>query len=427
MKVVDTEKGKNDAPRSYYGYVIVAASFVMMIIIWGTAVTFGVFFEPFVREFGWTRTVTSGASALNNAIFGVLCIFSAGLTGRFGPRWVMTVCGVILGLSYLLMAQLSSAWELYLYFGLFTAIGMSPYIPLLSLVPKWFKTKRGRMNAIVMSGMGLGIMVVPPLAGYLISTLQWRNSLKIIGIFALLAMVGTSQFLKDPLPSSKEKDGYALDQKGQTDAGLTLGQAIQTRQFALLCILYFSFLFCLMAITVHIVIHVTGLNIAATRAAYIFSLIGGACIVGMHAMGNLADRFGNRMALSFSYSLMGLSLVWLIWAKSEGSLYLFSLLFGFSYGGIQVLFSPLVAELFGIRSHGVVLSTVALVGTVGAVGGPVLAGYLFDALGSYAPSFVVCAALAFTGLVSTSLLPKRTPSCGGKGNHNPASDFSKVI
>jgi len=144
-------------------------------------------------------------------------------------------------------------------------------------------------------------------------------------------------------------------------------------------------------------------------------------------MGNLADRFGNRMALSFSYSLMGLSLVWLIWAESEGSLYLFSLLFGFSYGGIQVLFSPLVAELFGIRSHGVVLSTVALVGTVGAVGGPVLAGYLFDALGSYAPSFVVCAALAFTGLVSTSLLPKRTPSCGGKGNHNPASDFSKVL
>ena len=119
--------------------------------------SFGVFFEPFIKEFGWTRTVTSGASALNTIIFGILCIFSAGLSERLGPRWVMTLCGIILGFGYFLMAQLTRTWELYLYFGVFVAIGMSPYIPLLSLVPQWFTTNRGRMNAIVLSGMGLGI------------------------------------------------------------------------------------------------------------------------------------------------------------------------------------------------------------------------------------------------------------------------------
>jgi MFS family permease len=321
----------------------------------------------------------------------------------------MTACGIVLGLSYFLMAQLTSAWELYLYFGVFVAIGMSAYIPLLSLVPQWFTTKRGRMNAIVLSGMGLGIMMVPPIASTLISVWHWRNSYRAMGVTTLVVMVGASQFLKR-LPNrahNGEDRATAVRLADQRNQGLTLRQAIRTRQFALVCLLYFSFLFCLVSITVHIVIHAIGLGIRATHAAMTLSLIGGACIVGMNVMGNIADRFGNKMALGVSYSLMGLSLVWLIPSHSEWSFSLFSIAFGFAYGGIQVLFSPLVAELFGTRSHGVILGTGALVGSIGAAIGPVVAGYIFDALGSYAIAFIICAVLAFTGLASTLLLQNR--------------------
>ena len=384
----------------------------MMMMIWGTFNAFGVFFEPFIKEFGWTRAVTSGASALNTMIFGILCIFSAGLSERFGPRWVMTLCGIILGFGYFLMARLTSAWELYLYFGVFVAIGMSPYIPLLSLVPQWFTTNRGRMNAIVLSGMGLGIMIVPPIASYLISLWQWRSSYLVISISTLMVMVAASQFLRgvpNPLLNGNECRP-AIGLAHQRNEGLTLREAICTRQFVLLCLLYFSFLFCLVTITVHLVIHAIGLDIPATRAALSLSLIGGACIAGMNVMGNIADRFSNKVGLGISYSLMGLSLVWLIPSHSEWSLYLFSIAFGFAYGGIQVLFSPLVAELFGTRSHGVILATGALVGSIGAAVGPIVAGYIFDSLGSYSLAFILCAMLAFTGLVSTFLLPERPPS-----------------
>jgi len=396
----------NDRPRLYYGYVIVSAASVMMMMIWGTFNSFGVFFEPFIKEFGWTRAITSGASALNTMIFGVLCIFSATLSERLGPRWIMTLCGIILGFGYFLMAHLTRTWELYLYFGVFVAIGMSPYIPLLSLVPQWFTTNRGRMNAIVLSGMGLGIMIVPPISSYLISVWQWRNSYLVMAIVTLIVMVGASQFLRSlPVqPLNAKKCGSAIGLADQRNEGLTLRQAIRTRQFALVCLLYFSFLFSLVSITVHIVIHAIGQNIPATRAALTLSLIGGACIVGMNVMGNIADRISNKIALGISYSLMGLSLVWLIPSHSEWAFYLFSIAFGFAYGGMQVLFSPLVAELFGTRSHGVILATGALVGSIGAAIGPVVTGYIFDALGSYTIAFVICAMLAFTGLVSTFLL-----------------------
>jgi predicted MFS family arabinose efflux permease len=289
------------------------------------------------------------------------------------------------------------------------AIGMSPYIPLLSLVPKWFTTRRGRMNAIVLSGMGLGTMIVPPVASTLISMWQWRNSYRVIAAGTLIVMVGASQFLKNlPNPTDNgDNTRTAIPSVDHKAKGLTLRQVVRTRQFALVCLLYFSFLFCLVAITVHIVVHAMGLDIPATRASLTLSLIGGACVVGMNVMGNMADRISNRIALGISYSLMGLSLLWLIPSQSEWSFYLFSILFGFAYGGMQVLFSPLVAELFGTRSHGVILATTALVGSVGAAMGPIVAGYIFDALGSYTVAFIICAVLAFTGLVSTLFLQKQ--------------------
>ena len=231
----------------------------------------------------------------------------------------MTICGIILGLGYFLMAQLTSPRELYLHFGVFVAIGMSPYIPLLSLVPKWFTTRRGRMNTTVLSGMGLGTMIVPPVGSTLISMWQWRNSYRVIVAGTLIVMVGASQFLKGfPNPTDKgENTRTAIPSVDHKAKGLTLRQAVRTRQFALVCLLYFSFLFCLVVITVYMVVHAMGLDIPATRASLTLSLIGGACVVGMNVMGNIADRFSNRIALGISYSLMGLSLLWLIPSQSE--------------------------------------------------------------------------------------------------------------
>jgi predicted MFS family arabinose efflux permease len=252
-------------------------------------------------------------------------------------------------------------------------------------------------------------MIVPPIASTLISVWGWRRSYLVISIGTLVVMVAVSQFLKggpnSPLHGKERRSGIGF--ADQRNEGITLREAICTRQFVLVCLLYFSFLFCVVSITVHLVIHAIGQEIPATRAAFTLSLIGGTCIVGMNVMGNVADRFSNKIGLGISYLLMGLSLVSLIPAHSEWSFYLFSIVFGFAYGGMQVLFSPLVAELFGTRSHGVILAAGALAGSIGAAIGPIVAGYVFDVFGSYTIAFILCAMLAFAGLGSTFLLRKK--------------------
>jgi hypothetical protein len=98
---------------SYYGCIIVAAVFLIMFIIWGTACSYGVFFEPLLMEFGWTRALTAGASSTQNLVFGVVCIVTARSTGQFGPKVVITFCGLVLGIGYFLISQIQAAWQPY--------------------------------------------------------------------------------------------------------------------------------------------------------------------------------------------------------------------------------------------------------------------------------------------------------------------------
>ncbi len=110
-----------------------------------------------LTELGWTRAVTSGAFSLSITLYGLLAIGMGRLTDKFGPRLVITACGLFFGLGYLLMSQITAVWHLYLFYGVIIAIGGSGlYVPLISTVARWFVRRRGVMTGIVVSGIGLG-------------------------------------------------------------------------------------------------------------------------------------------------------------------------------------------------------------------------------------------------------------------------------
>jgi len=390
--------GKPKAPI-YYGYIVALAAFVGMVMIWGTWNTFGVFFESLVEDFSWSRAITAGATSVSSIAFGLLCIFSAYLSERFSPRIIITLCGLILGLSYILMSQITSLWHLYLYFGILVALGMSAYVPLLTLVAKWFSRRRSTMTGVVLSGMGLGTMLLPPMASYLISNYQWQTSYIAMGIVTMVIMVIAAQFVRNVTVKVKESNGFNYDQTRGTYDGIAFKKALGTKQFAIVCGLYFSFLFCVLSITVHIVIHATGLGLSQAESANILAIIGGFLIVGLNLAGILADKIGIKLLLIASYVLLTLSLTLLLFANTVWTIYVSAALFGLAYGGMQVLLSPLVAYLFGLRSHGTILGTVQFAGTIGAAIGPVVAGYLFDILQNYTAAFVLCIIIAFAGVI----------------------------
>lgn len=396
----------------FYGYLIVLIAFIIMSVLWGAFYAFGVFFKPILKEFGWTRAMTAGAFSLCSMITGLLTIAIGGLTDKFGSRMIMTVCGLLLGLGYLLMSQLSAIWQLYLFYGGIVGAGMAcSFVPLMSTVTRWFREKRSAMTGIVVAGTGIGALIGPPVVSRLISGYGWRVSYLILGSSVLVVVVLCAQFIRHD-PAQMGQVSYSGDQEGkkvlmQNTKGLSLKEAASTTQFWIVFGMILSLGFCVFAVMVHIVPHAAELGISAISAANILATIGGVSIVGKVLMGRAADRIGNRQNFIVGFILMSAALFWVIPAKRESILYLFAAVFGFAYGGCISSESPIVAELFGLSSHGLILGVIAFSFLLGGAAGPLLLGYIFDVTGSYQWGFLVCAVISFVGLILTAVLKRR--------------------
>jgi len=396
-------------PKFFYGYIIVLAAFFIMLISHGSMVSFGVFFKRLLFEFDWSRTTISGAASVNFLLMGFLGIIAGGLTDRFGPRIVLTICGFFFGLGCLLMSQVNTIWQLYLFYGVIVGISIGAVdVPLLSTIARWFVRKRGVMSGIAKAGSGTGILIMPIVSSMLISTYGWRTAYIVIGITGLVIIISAAQFLRhDPvqmeqLPNGEEKPNAVSF--NSADGGFSLREAIHLRQFWVICAIYFLVLFCVNTILVHIAPHAEDLGISVTNAASIISIIGGASIVGRIMMGSAGDRIGNRLALIICFIILVTALFWLRLADELWMLYLFAVIYGVAHGGFLALISPTVAGLFGTSSHGVLLGIVFFSGTIGGAIGPILAGYIFDTASSYQLAFLICAAMSVTGTILASLL-----------------------
>ena len=397
-------------PKFFYGYLVVVAAFFTMAAMFGLYYAFGIFFKPVLTEFGWTRAMTSGAFSLSWIVSGFLAIAMGGLTDKFGPRIVMTLSGIILGIGYLLMSQISAIWQLYLFYGVIIGIGMGgSFVPLASTVARWFVRKRSTMTGIVLAGAGVGTLFAPPIANWLISTHDWRASYTILGSVVMVIVILAAQFLRrDPaqvkqVPYGKEEAELGLK---LITKGFSLKEAVRTNQFWLV----FSMFFCLAcpvyAIMVHIVPHTIDLGISASSAANLLATIGGLSIVGKVVLGGAADRIGNKQAFIIGFILMSAALFLLVPATQLWALCLLVIAFGFAYGGCAASESPLVAVLFGLRSQGTILGVLNLGYTIGAAVGPFMAGFIFDITGNYQLAFWVCGAISIVGFTLAKLLPK---------------------
>ncbi len=405
---------RDTKPKLFYGYIVVAAAVLILTITQGTYYSFGVFFKPLAEDFGWTRAMTSGAFSLLVLLHGFLYIFTGRLNDTIGPRFVLTVTGFSLGLGYILLSQINTLWQLYLFYGVIVAVGMSGgYIPMLSTVSRWFVKRRGLMTGIVAAGTGLGTLLVPPVANWLISEYDWRTSYMVMGIASIIVIVIAAQFLRrDPsqvgqLPYGQEEEKV----KGTNPApiGLSLREALRTRSFWIFALAMSSFGFCLFVIMVHIVPYATDIGISVTKAASILAVIGASGIVGRVSFGGLSDRLGNKRTFIICFVLVAITLILLMVAKELWLFYLFAAVFGLAYGGWATVMAPLVADLFGLRSHGVILGSATFGATIGGAIGPIVAGSIFDVTGSYQLAFIISIILSIIGLVAATSLKPASP------------------
>lgn len=408
----------------FYGWIVVACAFLVLFFTYGVQYSFGVFIPPMIDELGWRRASLGGVFSLYSLVYMGFSLLSGRLTDTLGPRRVIGLGGVLLGLGIMATSQISAQWQLYLCYGLVAALGMSTaYIPCNMTVVRWFHIRRGLALGIASCGASCGILVVPLLASFIIDQADWRIGLFTLGAALFIAINVVARFMvRGPELLGLQPDGAAtppssgvayVGSAGDDLAAWTLSEARATITFWMLLL---AFTIALLTVTVpfvHVPLFARDIGLSAMGGAAAISVIGLFALIGSIALGALSDRIGRKAAMALALCVQIAAFLIFLEADDSIMLYVGAAAFGFFYGGIASLFPALVGDLFG-RTHAGAIGGF-IFGGAGILGawGPAVAGYLRDVDGDYRLAFSLCALAATCALLLFLFLP-RTDHEGSK-------------
>ena len=386
--------------KVFYGWYIVAASIGMnfyLTMVFGLG--FNVFFLPILREFGWTRALTSGAFSLRAVESGLLAPVVGFLVDRWGPR-VVILTGVILGgAGMIMLGFINSLTSFYVAF-LVASLGMTGAghgVTWVAAVANWFKRLRGRALGMAMLGPVLGgpsvvvVAVLEGMIGWRDATILFGVGLWIVGI--PLAMVARPR----PEPYGYLPDGDTSEDASSPEAwaggsgwdgatgGYTVVQAVQTRVFWVIVALFALMFVGISGLMVHLIPLLEDLSYGSAQAASVLGMMFLLSGIGRIGSGVLADMLDYRLVLGvlIVFQMVGLLLLYTVGPGEFWLAVLFALVFGIGFGGTIPLRPILMMERFGPRAFGT-LQGLVQVGAIGAgVVGPVFYGWIFDSTGSY--------------------------------------------
>jgi MFS family permease len=388
------------------GWTVVAGAFAVMFVTFGCTYTFTAFFASLQQEFGVSRGALSWVFSVAASLYFLLGAVSGSLADRYGPRAVVLFGTTAVGVGLILAGRADAVWQVYAAYGVGVGVGVGfSYVPVIGAVQRWFLVQRGLASGIAVSGIGLGTLVVPPIADWIIAAHGWRAAYLALGVFCTVAG-GAAALLVEGSP---QRRGFLPD--GQVAVagapaptildGLSVGDALRSRPFALMYGAAFLVSLGLFTPFVHLAPYAEDQGVPHALAVALFALIGIGSTAGRFLVGGVADRLGRRRSLCAMYVGLALTMLWWLASAQAWQIALFALVFGVFYGGFVALAPALVVDYFGPRNAGGLIGLTYTAVAFGTLGGPPLAGYAFDLTGSYS---LPIAFSAVTALVAAALI-----------------------
>ena len=401
--------------RIYYGWIVVAISFFVISMNAIALFGFGVFIKPLTEEFGWERGELSSVFSIAVLIGGILSLVSGRLSNRVSPRILMTIAGLSLGTGFMLTSRVTELWQLYLTFGIPIGITIScSVIPINATIPRWFSKRRGVAMAVPAAGFSLGGVVGPLLIESLISGSDWQHAFLILGILPFAITVPLAQFVKRPFEDTEQppdpiSEPGSPGEKPKSDTFSIKKDVLLNKWFWPFACIQFTFGFSTQMIIVHLTPYGIDVGLESMVAAGILSFSSAIGILATIIIGPLADKIKPAKLQTIDFVLLTISLLILIYARTAPMFYIFAFVFGFARQGAGLLQSLTGVEILGVKNFGFYIGTFLLFGTTGGMVGTPVAGFIFDATGSYTTAFWMGVAAGGLAVFVSSLLLRHKP------------------
>jgi MFS family permease len=402
----------------FYGWIIVAVTFVTMAIGVNARTAFSLFFPPIVNEFGWERGVTAGAFSFGFLVSAAVSPLIGRLMDRAGPRGVMELGVALMAAGMLLAPMTTQPWHLYLTIGVMVGAGSVclGYSGQSLFLPNWFIRRRGLAMGLAFAGVGIGSMTLLPWVQHMIEQTGWRTACTAMGILILVVLAPINLLLRkrpediglqpdgDAAPSASVKPvSYVID----TDwAGIewTLSRAVRTARFWWLATGYFGGLYIWYAVQVHQTKYLLDIGFSPSVAVWSLGAVSLLGIPGQILLGHVSDRVGREWIWSASclgFAICFAALMALARFPTLLLVYLMVLAQGALGYGLTSIMGAVVLEIFQGKHFGSIFGTIMFAALAGGAAGPWVTGVLHDLSGGYTLAFAI--GIAVSGLSAVAI------------------------
>ncbi|MBX5491293.1 MAG: MFS transporter [Chloroflexi bacterium] len=423
------------APRFFYGWVIVGATFGILAIGYIVWYSFGLFLVALVREFGWARAEAAGAFSVYVLMHAICAPIAGRLVDRFGPRALVHGGGLLAGLGLLGCSQLTALWQLYVCFGVLAAAGVTlmGWVPSVALVGRWFSHRLGLAMGIIGAGIGLGTFIGAPPVQWAIETYGWRTAYLALAVvlavtpqpLALLLRArpeemglmrdgapppATSLAARAPTSHRPSSDPRVVD-SAWVCTEWTVRRAIRTRRFLLLFLTFGLTSFATQQTHAHHAAYLVGQGYDPLLAAAVVGVVGLASIPGKIFLGTASDWLGRERLFTLGAGAGAVALLLLLSFAGGQSppslLFLYAALFALGYSVAAALSPAITADLFYGRHYGAIYGVLMLCNGWGGATGSWLGGFIFDRTGGYQLAWLEAAAALVLTIVCVWLVAPR--------------------
>lgn len=414
----------SESRSTRHGVVVIVTLFLSLGLLYGIWYSYSVFLVALIDHFGWSRSVTAGAMSVFILSHGLFGPFAGRLVEVFGPRCLMMAGSVVMAAGLLLTSQVNQWWQLYLSFGVLSALGLAAcgWVPSVILTEKWFPDKVGTALGFVTAGIGVGIFTIVPLSNMVIESYDWRLAFQVLAALVVLIILPAAFFILREPPvvddsASRAKGGGASGASAQADCVIpahdwTVATAVRSRSFRFAVLAFFAGGCLSQLLIMHQFAFMVDHGVAKTMGSIIVGIIGVTSIPGKMMWGALSDRVGRELAFTgglvcILFSLVALALVGVV----PGLLmpFAFAFLVGIGYSVNAPIIPAVARDLFAGPRFPSIFGTLSLFSAMGGAMGSWLGGALYDWSGGYQLMLLVAAGLALVGPVMLWFAAPRRP------------------
>ncbi|MFH1648101.1 MAG: MFS transporter [Chloroflexota bacterium] len=405
--------------RVFYGWYVVGACLIIVLYTSGVVLYgFTSVFEPIAEEFEWSYAQISLAASLRGVEVGILAPLMGFMVDLWGPRRLVFGGSLIVLLGFYVLSLVNSIGMFYLAFA-FISVGMSTCAGtvMVTAVMNWFRRRVGIATGIVVSGFGLGGLMVP-LITWLIDTMTWRPAMQLLGIGMVVVVLPLSFVIRhkpeqygyqpDGLPAPVNAADGRLTGPNPVETSVPVRQAVRGRPFWHLAIASLCHSTIVGVVVTHMMPFLSSIGMVRSVAAVFTLIVAVASIGGRLGLGWLGDVWDSQRVCAISFGLMTAGLL-IFGFTSQPIFWLIIpivLTYSLGWGGSVTLRMALMRKYYGRHNFGVILGLISGIMMLGNISGAPIAGWVYDTWGSYQLAWLGLAAVALLGSILILTLPQ---------------------